>query len=945
MRYYYYIIFNAIIVFLILVYIHQQHKKGKIFSFLRKIPLTKEYKEKKQKEKEELEIVRLWLTKIESQMHERLDNRYINHSFYLPLKTSAQTIDFKYWKYLKQLAWEFPLFYWLLYNESFAEDHNTQFLINEKNRCFQEFWNLTSSQQEAVYSDEDAILVNAWAWTWKTKTIESKIKYLYKEKKIPLKDILVVTYSKRSQEDMMNRICKTLESEWIPFNKDELRETISTFHAFWKRILDEYEEKYHKNDNIIWEWCATKRVLEDNEKNKIINRSLSIIKDDPIISSKIIQYFLYYDKQILTDYDQEKEWKKIKYKWNEYPSFLRSWWVNVVVKSYWELLIANYLVEHWIKVEYEWKDFHYTDKKGNQKDYKPDFFLPDVNDWKWIFIEYFWVDENEKTAPWINEEWYIEHMHSKIDEHKKEWNILIDMRYADIKLWREYFLNKFEQELNKYWIATTNKVNIDHTFIKEEISNLWRVLSSFLALYSECRLSDDIIYQRINNLHVWEKERAIRFYEIFKAYYETYKTLLNENNSMDFCDMILWAINYLRFWYVKREYKYILVDEFQDISKARADLLIELIKDHNKTKLFCVWDDWQSIYKFTWSELWIFLDFDHYFWYTKHITLFDTFRFNQGISDISWAFIQKNPTQIKKFLYSKDQEKDDKVLIFEKKRWDDIQTYKDILKDILNDCIAHFSEEEKQKYKQEYNEISCLYLTRYSLRKYKNDIFDMFNKLTEKPEESGCFKIYNLPYSWYKFKFKLSAITAHSSKWLEADYVIVDHVNWRNSYTFPSNIDDDPVLDLCMVNDKFAYPFAEERRLFYVSITRSKNKSYIIYDKWNASSFIKDIQTIISWWELSKNVSWPHCWKCWWDLILINSMTWEYECKNWCEWKYFLYEWYVYKAPICNCWQAYSILRKNKKTDEPFWWCSTYPKCWKFHKFKKDKYRIGYIKN
>ena len=929
-----------VIVFAVSVYVYQWHKDGKTFSFLEKVPWTKEYKEKIQKQQEELEKVRQWLTRTESQLHQYLDNTYLNHSLYELIIPQIKRIDDLYWKYVKELAWEFPLFYGLLDNDSFAEDHNTNFLVNEKIRLNQEFWNLTPSQQEAVFSDEDAIIVNAWAWTWKTKTIENKIKYLYKEKKIPLKDILVVTYSKKSQEDMMGRICNTLESEWIPFKKDELRETISTFHAFWKKILDECESKKHRNQNVIWEWCTTKRVIEDEERYKIINKSLSTIKDDPEILDKIIHYFLYYDKQIITEPEQEDEWRKKKYRPNEYPSFLKSEWTNVVVKSYWELLIANYLVEHWIKVEYEWKDFHYTDKKWNQRDYKPDFYLPDYK----IFIEYFWVDEQEKTAPWIDEEDYVENMHSKIEQHKEAWNILIDMRYADLKWWREYYLDKLEKELKRNNVDISGHIQVDQTIVKEQMTNLWRVLSSFLALYCECRLSDDIIYQRIQNLPVWEKERSIRFYEIFKNYYATYRKLLDKDNIMDFSEMILWAIKCLHSWEVKRNFRYILVDEFQDISKARADLLLELIKNHNQTRLFCVGDDWQSIYKFTWSELWIFLDFDHYFGYAKHITLYDTFRFNQWISDISWAFIQRNPTQIKKTLHSFDQETKDRVIVVEKLKKDWEQAYRNVIKDILEDCISHFSETDKSRYKLENCEISCLYLTRYSLIKYENDIFDVLDKNKKTEEDSDWFKIYTFPYKGYNFILSVKPLTVHGSKWLEADYVIVDHVNWRHSYTFPSNIDDDSVLDLCMVDDKFKYPFAEERRLFYVAITRWKHKAYILHDRYSWSSFTRDIRTLLGWWELSKSVSWPHCAKCGWDLFLVNSMTNEYACKNWCDVKYFAYDWGLYKAPLCNCWRAYSVLRINKNSWEPFWSCSTFPKCWKFHKFKKDKYRIWYIK-
>lgn len=937
MNIYYFLIIVLLILLTIIIYINKWRKNGKYFSFFSKIPWTKENKEIK----EWLEKAKNSLNNIEYQIHQIIDNKYLNHSLHTSLRDSVKKVWENLIKYMTVLWKDYPLFYWIIDDETFAENHNSQFLINEKIRCANEFWHLTPFQQDAVFSDEDAIIVNAWAWTWKTKTIENKIKYLYKEKNIPLKDILVVTYSKKSQEDMLGRIINTLESEWIPFNKDELKETISTFHAFWKRILDEYEASRNTNENIIGEWRATKRVLEDDEKLKIINKTLSIIKDDPIISWKIIHYFLYYDKQIITE-TEEEEWKKRKYKGNEYPSFLKSWGTNVVVKSYWELLIANYLVEHWINVEYESKDCHYTDKNWIQKDYKPDFYLPDHK----IFIEYFWVDEEEKTAPWIDEEWYVESMHSKIEEHRRAWNILIDMRYADIKQWREYFLLKFENELKKYWIDTSKFVAVSHDIVKEQMNDLWRVLSSFLALYSECSLTDEIIYQRISNLHVREKERAFRFYEIFKAYYETYKSLLEKENLMDFCDMILWAINYLRFWTIKREYKYILVDEFQDISKARADLLIELTKDHSKTKLFCVWDDWQSIYKFTWSDSWIFLDFDKYFWFTKHITLLDTFRFNQWISDISWTFIQKNPIQIKKTLYSKNKENSDKVLIFEKNNTKDIQVYKNVLKDILDDKIKHFTELSRERYKQNYAEITCLYLNRYSLWKYHDDLFDMLDQIKDKYKwESEWYKVYEMTYLWYNIRLKISSMTVHWSKWLEADYVIVDHVNSGRSYTFPSTIDDDPVLDLCSVNEDFVFPFAEERRLFYVAITRGKNKAYIIHDKNKWSSFVRDIKTIIMWGVLSENLWGPHCWNCWWDLVLLDQMTWEMGCRNLCPWKYYQFEWRVYKAPLCNCWNAYTILRRKKKTGEPFRWCSTYPKCRKFHKFHKDKYCIWFIKN
>ena len=104
-------------------------------------------------------------------------------------------------------------------------------------------------------------------------------------------------------------------------------------------------------------------------------------------------------------------------------------------------------------------------------------------------------------------------------------------------------------------------------------------------------------------------------------------------------------------------------------------------------------------------------------------------------SDIDFIIVTHANSDHVKSLHSFNQEKDNKILIYEKQRNDDDQAYRNAVKDILDDCIAHFSEDEKEKYKQEIFNLSCLYLTRYSLWKYHNDIFDMLDKLNKKPEE------------------------------------------------------------------------------------------------------------------------------------------------------------------------------------------------------------------
>ena len=112
--------------------------------------------------------------------------------------------------------------------------------------------------------------------------------------------------------------------------------------------------------------------------------------------------------------------------------------------------------------------------------------------------------------------------------------------------------------------------------------------------------------------------------------------------------MIIQATGYVKNGDYTSRYKYILVDEFQDISQSRYKFLKSLLDQDDECKLFCVGDDWQSIYRFTGSDLAIMTDFNRHFSFNEILYLDETFRNNSGISDFSSEFIMKNPSQFKK---------------------------------------------------------------------------------------------------------------------------------------------------------------------------------------------------------------------------------------------------------------------------------------------------------
>ena len=172
--------------------------------------------------------------------------KYLNNKLYDNLKNKHRETYELVQSYEDYLYEECFLIYDFFQSQSFRNQHNKEYTIDCRESYEQYYidlddngYGLTWKQLEAVFCDEDATLVNAWAGTGKTKTIESKLLHLIDHREIPIDEILVMTFSKKSQEDMMQRIRTSLDKAWIIYNNDSLKDTISTFHAFWKKILDE----------------------------------------------------------------------------------------------------------------------------------------------------------------------------------------------------------------------------------------------------------------------------------------------------------------------------------------------------------------------------------------------------------------------------------------------------------------------------------------------------------------------------------------------------------------------------------------------------------------------------------------------------------------------------------------------------------------------------------
>ena len=326
--------------------------------------------------------------------------------------------------------------------------------------------------------------------------------------------------------------------------------------------------------------------------------------------------------------------------------------------------------------------------------------------------------------------------------------------------------------------------------------------------------------------------RTDLFLEICSICYLEYQKALKENHCIDFQDMINESADIIHKRLISRDlldFKYIIVDEYQDISRQRYNLIRELSQLCH-AKIVAVGDDWQSIYAFSGSILPLFTRFSQEVSYAQELKITHTYRNAQEIIDIAGTFIQKNSNQIKKELISPKRISNPVIIRtysedpIERQKGGRYYSLAVEVEKAIEDIIKYNNQEIKHRV------TSILLIGRYGFDARHLCVSSNFTY----DEKTG--KIYSTKYSK---QVKLQFLTAHSSKGLSAENVII--INAKNDiYGFPSKVDDDPILNLVVSNDQ-SYNYAEERRLFYVALTRTKNRVFIITPEKRPSEFIKEL--------------------------------------------------------------------------------------------------------
>ncbi|WP_336594803.1 UvrD-helicase domain-containing protein, partial [Bacteroides acidifaciens] len=490
---------------------------------------------------------------------------------------------------------------------------------------------------------------------------------------------------------------------------------------------------------------------------------------------------------------------------------------TVYVRSEQEQKICFALSSLSVKFRYEEPYEHpLVDEMHSQ--YKPDFsiYFEQGGETKRIYLEHFGVDEHGLVPIWFAKDRGItyEEANQKYNDgitwkkaaHEKFGTKLLttssaDFHYSDIREKLKTLLEKADVSIQEKTDAELYDMVLPPNS-KHEKAFIRLVVTFVTLIKSSCKSVDEVLRQTKN---AGDERSTFIIKNIFQPVYKRYIEELANINQIDFTDAILQATDICRSSHPVK-YDYIIVDEFQDISVDRYNFLKVLREGNPPAKLYCVGDDWQSIYRFSGSDMALFNQFSDYFGQTEINKIETTYRFGEPLVSLSSQFIQRNEAQIKKNIHPFNPQVKTELQFCDYERRDYCN--------VIGQLVASIPLDK-----------SVFLLGRYSFDDYYLSFMYKFVK-----EGNRFFYIIG--------DRKIEFLTVHKSKGLEADYVIILQCN-KDTYGFPSLVSDDPVLNYVLTKSD-QYPYGEERRLFYVAITRAKVKTYILYDRRFPSVFVDE---------------------------------------------------------------------------------------------------------
>jgi len=721
--------------------------------------------------------------------------------------------------------------------EEFVEQHNEKYIsdtmVREKDyldnvlKSVDPVVSLDEDQRRVVLTDEDYCLVIAGAGAGKTTTVAAKVKYLVDKQGVKPSQILVVSFTNKAVNELKEKIQGALGIEC----------PIATFHSTGNAVIhiNSPDEKLNIVDNsrlyfVIRDYFRGSIMQNESMVNKLIMFFASYF-DAPYEGDDLNAFFNNIAKANYSTMRSDLEdFKREVIDARTKKSVTIQ---NEILRSHQEVEIANFLYLN--NIDYDYEPIYQYDVPGARKPYTPDFIV--FQDGKSAYLEHFGISENGENDRYSDEELdrYKKAVNDKVRLHKQHGTTLVYTfsSYND----RKPLLTHLREELEAKGFELrprSNKEIMEMLVAGEENRYIRKLINLVCRFISNFKVNGYQAEEFNRMYHSTQNVRSRLFLDICNDCYLEYERWLKENKAVDFEDMINESARILKEvkdMEQKLDFKYIIVDEYQDISRQRFDLT-KALSEVTDAKIIAVGDDWQSIYAFSGSDITLFTKFAEKMGYAKMLKIVKTYRNSQDVIDIAGSFIQRNSEQISKQLIS-PKRIEDPVIIY---TYDSTSKGRDgnrrsganyALSSAVETALGRLLE-----YKKAENKTAgpILLLGRFG--------FD-----GDHLEKSGLFEYINRGDKIKSVKYPeldITFMTAHSSKGLGYDDVII--VNGKNeTYGFPSKIEDDPVLAFVIKGDR-SIDYAEERRLFYVAMTRTKNRVFFVAPEQNPSEFLLELK-------------------------------------------------------------------------------------------------------
>ncbi|CCQ34906.1 ATP-dependent DNA helicase PcrA protein [Halorhabdus tiamatea SARL4B] len=677
------------------------------------------------------------------------------------------------------------------------QQYNRAFVENQSVACdtlFSEIGSnnfvLDEDQRRAVIRNDTYNQVIAAAGTGKTLTLTTRVQYLVQELGVDPNRILLLTFGKDAADEMKERLGEHFDITNV---------AVSTVHGYGYEILEETKETMPAVfdgtdfDNFVDDALTGNLDPVPDDFVTHFERYLTVRNDDEAVESEFAEKEAYYEAK-----------RKQRYKTLD----------NETVKSVAERRIANFLFRHQIKYRYEDRA-SWVESDEHHEVYRPDFYLPEYN----IYIEHWGVDERGEVAPWFSQTSaeYRESARWKRQQFtQNDEQTLIETHEFEHTQDRLEVILRARLESHGVLLDRLSYTElVEATFDRYEQKRIKQELKQFIDLAKTFRLEAADIRTSIDHL----SSRRHAFGEAGVALLERYEDHLDATGQIDYTDMVNGGLNALDTDLIEDDHRFdhVLVDEFQDLADNQL-ALIDRMTGPDSARLFCVGDDWQSIFSFRGADVNRFVEFEETFGDVTRTRLKENYRCPETVVTAGNDLIEINDQQIDKRVNSNSGV--DTTPLLHELDGSDYIGYEYQLRDYVRELVESYLEKGASPE-------DIMILCRYEAGSYLDII------------REGLRSLDNHGYIPNKVSENISINTIHKAKGREARHVILVHAV-EGDLGFPA-VDHSTNL-LAPVQPMSVDSLAEERRLFYVSMTRSSGTLDIITRSGKESRFITEIR-------------------------------------------------------------------------------------------------------